>query len=1033
MNDPRSNLTKSQWMIWTGQQMNPDQPLYNVPFTFEIFGELDEEVFAKAHQELVTKTDTLRTVFTETDGLPNQIIQDTTSVNLQRLDFSGSENPRGEYENWITVDKNRPFDLSQSVFRSALIKISDDHFSWYINQHHIITDAWGNAVLFQKLGEIYDKLRSGQSSADVEILPFSSFREVEQKSRVLTDAKNDFWEKKTDKVQLVKILDQDASFKTENEKVRLAFGSERSERIRAMSQRDPFRSLNQDFSSYLIFCTAIVAYLSKISGQREISVGTPTHNRFTKNQKESPGLFIEFFPLNFTVKDSDTFESLFGQVRDEVSHFLKNVRPSLSSEDSNRKFNVVFNYSNATSGKFAGMDVKSTYIHTGHNDPRHELFFHVNDFDSTGVYNVEIDISMAEDEDLFSQFIPEQFLHIFDQLTTETSKNLDVTSLVGESEAEFLINGLNQTQTEFDYDLTLIHRFQQQAAESPNATALRFEGMDLTYEKLDRFSNQLAHKLIDKGIVPGDVVAIALERSFEMMISIIGIQKAGAAYLPIEPDFPEKRIEFMLTNSGAKVLISEGELVQNLSIGRMTKEDLMSLSTSTETVNLAAPDNLAYVMYTSGSTGQPKGVMVTHRSVLNRVLWGQGHYGAKKEDVVMQKTPYTFDVSIWEMFWPLLVGGKLVIAKPHGHKDPGYLVNMVRSEKVSVIHFVPSMLTQFLLESEVSECKTLEQVFCSGEALLKRIQDQCHQKLDTKLHNLYGPTEAGIEVTHWTCSPDDPYGEVPIGKPTANTQCYILNENLEPVAYGQKGDLFLGGVQLAQGYINNQELTDEKFRPSPFIQGERIYDSGDIAQFKNGGTIFYKGRKDDQVKISGLRIELGEIETSLSKHEAVHEASAVYAELQNSGKRLVAAYTSSQDISEQQLRTFLKAYLPEFMIPHFFVRIEEMPVNTNGKVDKNQVIELIRQNDFMTASHVELNETLSATEEELLRIWKEALEVENLGIHDNFLASGGHSLTAIKIVSRVKKNLGLRVQINLVFEKPTVASMAAFIDKQLVS
>jgi acyl-coenzyme A synthetase/AMP-(fatty) acid ligase/acyl carrier protein len=437
------------------------------------------------------------------------------------------------------------------------------------------------------------------------------------------------------------------------------------------------------------------------------------------------------------------------------------------------------------------------------------------------------------------------------------------------------------------------------------------------------------------------------------------------------------------------------------------------------------------VIYTSGSTGKPKGVMVEHRSICNRLEWIKDIVPIDTSDKILQKTPYTFDVSVPEFFSPLQAGAQLVMACPEGHKNPSYLVQTIQKYGITSIHFVPSMLTIFLEEKGLKNCTSLRRVFCSGEAITMAQQNRFFEIFDIELHNLYGPTEAAVEVTRWQCQPNDVGQIVPIGIPVANTQIYILDEYLQPVPIGTPGELYIAGIQVARGYLNRPELTAERFVNDPFITQSKakMYRSGDLARHRPNGVIEYLGRVDYQIKLRGFRIELGEIEAILESHPEVHQAVVVLQE-ENNNKQLIAYYLGTKMIEVIDLKNHISAHLPDYMIPAQFVYMDEFPLGSSGKVKRSELppvdIKQINQEIVYVAPRTDLEEMVA-------EIWSEILEIEKIGVHDNFFELGGHSLTAIRLMSRVIEAFDLTLPINLVFEKPTIATYSAHIESTIES
>ncbi|RMP62393.1 Amino acid adenylation, partial [Pseudomonas syringae pv. atrofaciens] len=493
------------------------------------------------------------------------------------------------------------------------------------------------------------------------------------------------------------------------------------------------------------------------------------------------------------------------------------------------------------------------------------------------------------------------------------------------------------------------------------------------------------------GIAPDDRVAICVERSVEMVVGLLGILKAGAAYVPLDPGYPPERLRYMLEDSAPVAVLVQRTTRDLLGALAMPVLDLQGVNWAAETEHdrvlpTVTPQHLAYVIYTSGSTGQPKGVMIEHRAIVNRLLWAQDQYRLSREDRVLQKTPFGFDVSVWEFFLPLLAGAQLVIARPGGHQDPEYLAELIADSGVTILHFVPSMLQSFLNQAGPLACSTLRQVFCSGEALPYSLQKHFEQRFaHVQLHNLYGPTEAAVDVTYWHCVPDLHAGIVPIGRPVANTRMYLLDPHMQPVPVGVCGEIYIAGVQLARGYLNRDALTAERFVKDRFSNDPtaRMYRSGDLGRWLADGNIEYLGRNDDQVKLRGFRIELGEIEAQLAGCPGVGEAVVIAREDTPGDKRLIAYYTTREAkeiIAVQTLRAALQASLPEYMVPAAYVKLPGWPLTPNGKLNRRALP--VPEADAYVSRGYEA--PCGTVETALAEIWQELLGVERVGRHDHF-------------------------------------------------
>jgi len=649
----------------------------------------------------------------------------------------------------------------------------------------------------------------------------------------------------------------------------------------------------------------------------------------------------------------------------------------------------------------------------------------------------QVTLRAEYDADLFEISTIERMIghlgKLLDEIAQDVSRMLSALPMLTSVEREGILKGLNSTQDEsINSDQTLHGLFETQAALRPEAIAVNFGGQSLSYGELNARANQLAHYLKRLGIGPGVFVGLCLERSLEMVVGLLGVLKAGGAYVPIDPEYPADRVAFMIQDAAAPVLLVQSRLLsvlpdhQNGTVVSLDRGwELIARESSENPSTRTDPNDLAYMIYTSGSTGRPKGAMNAHRGICNRLLWMQQQYRMRETDTVLQKTPFSFDVSVWEFFWPLLVGARLVLAKPGGHRDPAYLVDVIEAEQVTIMHFVPSMLGAFLAASGLDRCGSLRHVMCSGEALPFNLQEDFFAALPAELHNLYGPTEAAVDVTHWTCRRSDPRGFVPIGRPVANTQIYILDQHLQPVPIGVAGDLYIGGIQVGRGYHNRPELTAERFLHDHLGQSPsgRLYKTGDLARFLPEGEIEYLGRSDFQVKIRGFRIELGEIESALARHPAIREVVVVAREDVPGVKRLVAYLVSSLSESNLDLiRAYLKTTLPEFMVPAAFVFMDTLPLSPNGKIDRKALPAPLHEQE--SSGRYVAPRTL--TEQKLTDIWSRVLRVERVGVHDNFFELGGDSILSIQAISLARKE-GLKITPTMLFANQTVAELAAVV------
>ncbi len=608
-------------------------------------------------------------------------------------------------------------------------------------------------------------------------------------------------------------------------------------------------------------------------------------------------------------------------------------------------------------------------------------------------------------------------------------------SILNEAERHRLLVEWNDTRIEYPTDVPLHKFIEEQVKRTPASVAVVYENEQLTYAELNRRANQLAHRLQSLKVGPDVLVAVCMERSIELVISLVAILKAGGAYVPLDPEYPKERLETMLRDANPPVVLAQSHLADRLPDGVpaviFLDRDWASLAAeSADDLPFAGNGkSLAYAIYTSGSTGKPKGVANVHEGIVNRLLWMQDMYKLTGQDRVLQKTPFSFDVSVWEFFWPLMTGATLVVARARGHRDPAYLVNLIAEQGITTLHFVPSMLGIFLDSAGLERCRALRQVFASGEALPYELQQRFFEKLSAELHNLYGPTEAAVDVTYWQCQRDGKLTIVPIGKPIANTQIYILDDKLEPVPMGESGELHIGGIGLAREYLNQPELTKQKFIPDPFSKtpGARLYKTGDSARFLPDGNVEYLGRIDHQIKLRGFRIELGEIEAVLGKCAGVRQAAVILREDRPGDKRLVAYMIASAGatLDVDRIRGEIKETLPEHMVPSRFMIVAEFPMTTSGKLDR-KALPAPAEEAISTMAVAPRNEL----ESRIASAFANVLGLASVGITDNFFALGGHSLTAARLLARVREISGREVPLSALLLAATVESLAQFVSGQ---
>jgi amino acid adenylation domain-containing protein len=802
-------------------------------------------------------------------------------------------------------------------------------------------------------------------------------------------------------------------------------------------------------SAATLFHAAWSLVVGHTSAREDVVFGTVLLGRLqgSAGAQRVLGMFINTLPLRLRLKDV-TAKELVEQVQRELVELLGHEQASLAVAQrcsaipgSAPLFTALLNYRHSAAteevglGGVAGIDLVAIQDRTNY-----PVTLSVDDMGDGFVLDVQTDCSLdAHRVAVYVSTALESLVEALEKAPRTPALSL---SILPAREREEILEQFNARRSVYPQQKLVHELFEEQVARTPGQTAVVYEGQSLSYEQLNARANQLAHGLRERGVGPDQRVGICMERSLEMVVGLLGILKAGAAYVPMDPAYPPERLAYMLADAAPAVLLTQGRLKSGLP---STGAEVISLDEDWDQMALQPGSNLsaqqvgvddhhlAYVIYTSGSTGMPKGAMNEHRGVVNRLQWMQEQYRLDETDRVLQKTPFSFDVSVWEFFWTLMNGARLVVARPEGHKDPGYLRQLIQESGVTRVHFVPSMLQIFLEQHRPGDCSSLRQVVCSGEELPAALQKKCLESLpQARLSNLYGPTEAAVDVTAWECERDDSPVRVPIGRPISNVQMYVLDRQKQPLPIGVSGEIYIGGVGVGRGYLNRPQLTAERFVSDPFSADgrSRLYRTGDLGRWRADGALEYLGRNDHQVKIRGFRIELGEIEAQLSKLPQVKEAAVIAREDVAGDKRLVAYVALREAGADPQsvegLRRQLKDQLPEYMVPGAFVLLEQLPLTPNGKLDRRA----LPAPELGAYVSREYQAPQGEVEEILAGIWQGLLRVERVGRHDNFFELGGHSLQLMRLTAAVSQTLKRKLSISAVFRYPTITALASAISYQ---
>jgi amino acid adenylation domain-containing protein len=1036
----------AQQRLWLVAQQRPGDITYNIPFSYRLRGPLDREVLRRAMAEIGQRHAVLRSRLLMRDGALYQRVDDRAPLSVVEVDLTSIDPARRTAEALRLLHEaaRRPFALARGgLFRGLLLRHDNEDHELVIMVHHAVFDGWSVGILSRELSALYTAYAIGKMPPSGPALQYADFARWQRQWVESLDFARQlaYWQER--------LRDAPARLPLAAERPRPPARSGAGKRHHftvVTHTTKALRGLARTHSVTLfnVLLAALKVLLHRYTGGNDLVVGTVSAGRTQRELEDLVGFFVNTLVLRTELTGAENFV----EVLERVNHttleaqehqdvpfdkLVEALRPNrLAGDTPLVQVIFVLQSIDISALNIPGLATKLVDVHNG-----------------TAKFDLHLELTEAGEEltgwfeyntDIFSIATVARLADHYQRLLTAVAEHptapIGRLPLLSAAERQRTLVEWNSTAAELPRD-TFIHRlFEACAARNPNAVAVMFEGQSLTYRELNRRANRLAHRLCQLGMRPDTVVGVSMERSFALVTALLAILKAGGAYVPIDPELPQERRDFMVEDSGVAIILTQDHLRAEVERSGITviipdaEQNELAGEPDYDPVVALTMDHLAYLIYTSGSTGKPKGAMNTHRGILNRLLWMQKAFGLGEDDRVLQKTPFSFDVSVWEFFWPLMTGARLVLARPGGHRDPRYLARLITVEHVTTIHFVPSMLRLFLDEPLAAQCSTLRRVICSGEALSLDLQRRFFERLKTGLYNLYGPTEAAIDVSFWKCDPTDDRVVVPIGRPIDNTQLYVLDGALEPVPVGIPGELYIGGVGLARGYINRPQLTAERFIPNSFgPSGSRLYRTGDLARYLEDGNIEFIGRADHQVKLHGLRIELGEIEAILRSHAEIAEAVAIVHGDPSGGGRLVAYVVPIPGRSvppAAELREFLRRCLPDYMVPSIFVILTELPLTPSGKVNRQA---LPKPNMAESGTQAEYAAPRTDLERHVATVWEEMLGLSCIGVHDNFFDLGGHSLLATRLTMALRETFGVELPVRSLFEFPTVAGITETIEE----
>jgi amino acid adenylation domain-containing protein len=949
-------LARMQAGLIFHSDQHPQSSVYRATFLYRLRGDLECDRFRAAVQQVIDRHAILRTSFDLTGYRePLQLVHRRVAAPLQFEDLrhhSVSDQERA-LDDWFESERRRDFDLScPPLIRFTIHRLADGIFTLGITCHDTILDGWSTSLILTELLQRYCALRDGNAlPVEPPVISYRDFVALERRTLESEECLN-YWSRKLDGCSVIKI--PQASSPKQSGPPRLSVADveiplEVSNSLKELAQM-------AGVSLKHVLLAAHLRVLSFLGGEADVLTGFEANGRPEEaDGDQAVGQHLNTIPFRQKLSGGtwiDLVRETFETER-ELLPFRRLPYAEIQKRYGGQPlYDTTFNYTHFH--VFQNLhDLKGLEIIDGRGrELTHYTLkteFNRDAFSDRIYLDLICDVTKLDSSQM--EAIGGYYSRVLIAMAQEPFARYESYSLLSPKESHRILQEWNATTVDYPWNGGLDGLVETQVERTPQSIAANFGDAHLTFEELNRRSNQLARYLQSLGIGPEMPVGVCMERSLELVVALLGILKAGAAYLPLDPDYPEERLLFMLKDSQAQLLITQERLLTiftdggpDFTVQKISLDSTWKSITCEDAENLKIPvDPMspAYLIYTSGSTGVPKGVVNTHGGISNRLLWMQKSYQLTSDDRVLQKTPFSFDVSLWEFFWPLLTGASLVLARPGGHQECDYLVRLITEQQITTIHFVPTMLQVLLEEPGLEWCGSLKRLFCSGEVLPFDLQTRFFSRLRAELHNLYGPTEAAVDVTFWACPPTNPWPIVPIGRPIANTQVHILDRHLQPVPVGTAGELHIGGAGLARGYWRAPERTAENFIPNPFSQrpGARLYRTGDLSRYLSDGCIEFLGRIDHQVKVRGIRIELGEIEAALNRHPEVEE-SVVIARETDAGQIKLVAYLvarTDREFSHCELRDFLQQRLPKYMVPADFVSLENFPLTPSGKIDRRRL------------------------------------------------------------------------------------------------
>lgn len=1036
-------LSFAEERLWFLRQLRPDDISYNIPMMFSL-GSVEPERLKRCLNEIVRRHEILRTTFQMRSGRPIQVVAPALELEMPVIDLRAQAEPdrQASLQQICAREAVHLFDLTKGpLLQITLVLLTEAHCALVMVLDHIIADGWSLGVLFREVAALYAASLQGVPSPLPELpMQYGEYAE-RQRASLQGEALTrhvEYWKKKLEgiPVRIELPLDHPRAQSIHDSTGAthlLDVPDPAAAALRALSQRE-------QMTLFIATLAAFQAFLWRYTRHDTIVVGSPVQNRSHPDIEPLIGFFVNMLVLRADLSARMTFRELIRQVREAAleayahqelpfEKLIEEIQPE-RDPTANPVFQVMFTLQNVVPAPDAGSGPPPLVTTRS---AKFDLSLTLMDDGRSLKGGLEYKTALFEGSTIAR--MAGHLTRFLSELVLDLDRPIADIPLMPEAEREALA-AWNRTDAQYPTETCVHELFAAQAARTPDAVAVVSEDQEITYAELDRRSLRVALQLRELGIREERMVGICLVRSIDLIVAILGVLRAGGAYLPLDPEYPDERLLTIVKDARLSLVVTSDTIMGRLSPSNarlLRVQDCATAAPEGALRSSVGPRNAAYVIYTSGSTGVPKGAINTHEALVNRLLWMQETYQLTPQDRVLQKTSIGFDVSVWELLWPIITGAALVLAEPGRHRDAVYLADAIARYRITHVHFVPSMLQAFLEDAKVTSLPSLRRVLCSGEELTLALQEAFFKRMGgVEFHNLYGPTEAAIDVTWWPCTRDPARRSVPIGHAIANTRIYVLDRQLSEVPVGIVGEIYIGGIQPARGYLDRSALTAERFLPDPLasLLGARMYRTGDLGRRLPGGEIEYLGRIDHQVKIRGVRIELGEIEATLLKTPGVRDAAVVLGEAEGSAeKRLVAYYLRHADhaIDKQDLRRSLQEKLPINMVPALYVELDAFPLTSSGKLNRKA---LPRPRLVRAELGSEIVAPRSPLEALITAIWIETLGVDRVGVEDDFFHLGGHSLIAIQMLSRLRDRAGVDLSVSRFFNVPTPALLAAELRKR---